>query len=261
MSPLRRLTLAWLLAAGAPAAAMRLPIPPEYGRVVLDGGATAARVPPVAFDHWRHRARFTCRLCHVDVGFAMSAGATRVSAASNRAGFHCGACHDGRRVIQGRVVFPACSDARTLDPGGACARCHAPADPARLVADWEQFAGPLPRDPFGGVDWEKAEAEGRVRPLDHLEGLSLRRPPMRNDREVLLPSRGSWMVDVIFSHPKHAAWNGCEVCHPEIFPSAGGGRVKMTMLQIANGEYCGACHDRVAFPLADCQRCHVRPVR
>jgi hypothetical protein len=40
------------------------PAPPAmYGRVVLD--SHAARSPgPVVFDHWLHRSKFTCRLCH-----------------------------------------------------------------------------------------------------------------------------------------------------------------------------------------------------
>jgi len=32
----------------------------------------------VVFDHWLHRAKFTCRLCHVDIGFAMKAEATDI---------------------------------------------------------------------------------------------------------------------------------------------------------------------------------------
>jgi hypothetical protein len=33
----------------------------------------------------------------------------------------------------------------------------------------------------------------------------------------------------------------------------------MTMPAIAAGEFCGRCHDRIAFPLSDCLRCHVKP--
>jgi hypothetical protein len=56
----------------------------RYGLVQLGNRAAGARVPPVSFDHWSHRARFTCRLCHVDVGFAMAAGQTGISASTNR---------------------------------------------------------------------------------------------------------------------------------------------------------------------------------
>ena len=61
-----------ILAAGllapraALAAAGRDAPPPELrGRVVLGEVSTRAGVLPVAFDHWRHRALYTCRLCHV----------------------------------------------------------------------------------------------------------------------------------------------------------------------------------------------------
>ena len=42
-----------------------------HGRVVLDNFSTDTGMPAVVFDHWRHRVLFTCRVCHVDVGFAM----------------------------------------------------------------------------------------------------------------------------------------------------------------------------------------------
>jgi c(7)-type cytochrome triheme protein len=78
---------------------------------------------------------------------------------------------------------------------------------------------------------------------------------------VQIRSQASWMTDVKFSHRKHAAWNGCEVCHPEIFPRTKAGATPFTMLDISGGQACGACHGKVAFPLAYCDRCHVKPVR
>jgi c(7)-type cytochrome triheme protein len=56
-------------------------------------------------------------------------------------------------------------------------------------------------------------------------------------------------------------WNGCEVCHPEIYPSTKSGTKKTSMIGISAGESCGVCHTKVAFPIADCERCHVKPVR
>ena len=52
------------------------PLPSEYGRVTINNFSQQAGLPPVVFDHWVHRSMFTCRLCHVDIGFAMAAGAT-----------------------------------------------------------------------------------------------------------------------------------------------------------------------------------------
>jgi c(7)-type cytochrome triheme protein len=62
------------------------------------------------------------------------------------------------------------------------------------------------------------------------------------------------MTDVLFSHRKHAVWNGCEVCHPEIFAP---GAQRYTMLEISAGEACGVCHGKVAFSLRECERCHL----
>lgn len=264
MSGPRRLLLAALalLPLAWPAPARDVVPPQRYGRVILGGFTGKAKVPAVAFDHWRHRALFTCRLCHVDVGFAMTAGATKVSASTNRSGFHCGACHDGKTQVRGKVVFASCSESGRIDESPACRRCHAPSDPARLLQDYQAFAEGLPRKGIaGGVDWEEAEATGKIRPLDFLEGTSIPRKPLKMEKEITIESRGAWMANVMFSHKKHAVWNGCEVCHPEIYPSTKSGSVKYSMFQIASGESCGVCHDRVAFPLADCERCHLAPVR
>ena len=40
----------------------RRPLPFEYGRVVIDNYSKRYRLAPVVFDHWLHRAKFTCRL-------------------------------------------------------------------------------------------------------------------------------------------------------------------------------------------------------
>jgi len=198
----------------------------------------------------------------VDVGFAMEAGATKVSASTNRDGFHCGACHDGKRLLAGKPVFAACSDAPRPLPPAPCGRCHRPGDPDALRRDFQAFAAGLPRAGLGsGVDWEAAEAQGKVKPVDFLEGVSIPRKPLPMDRDVALKSRAHWVAEIIFSHKKHAVWNGCETCHPEIFPSTRSGTLRYTMFRIYAGQYCGACHTSVAFPLADCERCHVKPVR
>jgi c(7)-type cytochrome triheme protein len=218
----------------------------QYGRVVLQG---SRGFPAVTFDHFRHRARFTCRLCHVDVGFAMKKGATGITDATNRKGFHCGACHDGK------IAFAACNG---TELGPTCRRCHGSDDAA---AARDHAALQLPRASFGEVDWQKAEEDGKVHPLDALEGVSMPRPPLKMDRDVSIESLGAWMTDVKFSHKKHAVWNGCEVCHPEIFPRTRAGSTRFTMFQIAEGESCGVCHGKVAFALAYCDRCHVKPVR
>jgi len=236
-------------------------VPPQkYGLVELGNRSAGIKVPPVAFDHWRHRARFTCRLCHVDVGFAMLAGQTGISASTNRSGYHCGACHNGEPLIGGEAVFAACSASKDIDESPDCRRCHRRRDPASLRKDYLALVERFPRKGQGDdVDWEAAETKGFIRPLDHVEGISIRRAPLKMDKEITIESSG-WMTNVLFSHRKHGVWNGCEVCHPEIFAGVKKGLTKYSMPEIFEGKYCGACHGKVAFPLLDCQRCHTMPV-
>jgi c(7)-type cytochrome triheme protein len=257
----RLLGAAALLAVASPSRAQMpvfpgYPEPHLYGRVVLDNFSTAAGVPPVAFDHWRHRPMFTCRLCHVDIGFVMASGRTQVSAATNRSKLHCGACHDGRTQVGGRAIFASCSEARTFDGSSSCVRCHR--DGSRDLRErFEAFTASFPRgrvDLPDWIDWERLEA--RTRPLDFLEGVSLRRDRLRNKTSFSIQAKGTWLGNVTFSHDKHSAWNGCEACHPEIFPTTRYGAARYGMEDIVAGEYCGACHNKVAFPIASCRSCH-----
>ncbi len=229
--------------------------PQEYGRVVIANHSRSAGRAPVVFDHWLHRARFTCRLCHVDIGFAMKAGATDITAATNAQGFYCGACHDGKRRFNDKTIFASCSgDAAPHD--AHCQKCHSWPATADQDRKFSAFAQTMPRGTFGdGIDWEAAESRGLIKPSDFLEGLSIKRPPLKAQQDFSIEPNVSWVSNVVFSHKKHAVWNGCEVCHPSIFPVKKGA-TKYTMLDIESGEYCGVCHDKVAFPLVYCERCH-----
>ena len=80
-----------------------IPSAENYGMVYLDNYSQKADVVPVIFDHWLHRAKFTCRICHIDIGFAMQTAATDINAVDNMNGYFCGSCHDGKRVIQGKI--------------------------------------------------------------------------------------------------------------------------------------------------------------
>ena len=238
-------------------------IPPErYGRVIIKKYSAPSGLAPVVFDHWLHRAKYTCRLCHVDIGFAMEAGASRINAAANMKGFYCGACHNDKSIHEKEKIFASCSDSFTHEESARCDRCHSLGKNVKKKYDFETFSKGLPKILFGNeLDWEEAEIKGFIKPLDFVEGSSIRRPPLKMDRDVPIESKAAWMPDVLFSHKKHAIWNGCEVCHPEIFPSTKQGAIKYSMFQIWDGEYCGVCHGKVAFPLSDCQRCHTKPVQ
>jgi len=249
----RRLT--WLavlvLLLGAAGGHAQIVAPADYGKVKLDTYSSKAGLGPVVFDHWLHRSKFTCRLCHVDIGFAMKAGASGIQARTNREGFHCGACHDGKKKLGDVTIFPSCSDAT---PGKECARCHSAQKDSRKY-DYATFTARFPKTVFG-VDWEEAEATGLIKPVDFLEGLSVRKPRLKQQEDLSLKSRVAWVSDIVFSHKKHTIWNGCEVCHPEIFPATQKGVIRYSMFNIKSGQYCGACHGKVAFPLEACSSCH-----
>ena len=82
------------------------------------------------------------------------------------------------------------------------------------------------------------------------------RAAQEDNLDIPIEARNTWVGDVVFSHRKHSIWNGCEVCHPEIFPLGSKGGFRFKMKDVEEGKYCGACHRSVAFPLAQCHRCH-----
>ena len=67
----------------------------EYGDVVINNYADAAGMRPVIFPHWFHRMRFTCKVCHADLGFKLKAGGNQITMSQILEGKFCGACHNG----------------------------------------------------------------------------------------------------------------------------------------------------------------------
>lgn len=234
----------------------RRPLPFEYGQVVIKNYSEAARLSPVVFDHWLHRTNFTCRVCHVDLGFAMKAGATDIRAVDNMNGYYCGTCHNGQKA------FSSCELEFGLKNTETCDRCHSLGKKIEKKFDFAEVTRNLPKERFGnGIDWERAEKEGKIKPVDFLEGVSIKRDKLVVQKDFELDAKVEGMPEIIFSHQKHTVWNGCELCHPEIFIGVKKGTTKYSMPEIYEGKYCGACHGSVAFPLLDCQRCHTQKVQ
>ena len=234
-------------------------LPPDYGKVVLNNYSLQSGMPPVVFNHWSHRRIYTCRLCHVDIGFAMETGGTKIRAADNIKGYYCGACHNGRNRHDGRNIFEACDREYQQKQYERCVRCHSLENGAKAEQIFQQFAATMPRETFGnGINWEKAEEEGKLKLVDHLEGVSVPKEKLKVQEDFSLKPKLEGMPDIIFSHAKHTFWSGCELCHPDIFVGIRKGSTKYSMIDIFDGKYCGVCHGRVAFPLTDCQRCHVK---
>src|SRR6266568_5143377 len=194
---MKRLAILLLLALALPSAARaeasgkkRRPLPYEYGTVVIKNHSEAAGLAPVVFEHWLHRAKYTCRLCHVDIGFAMKAGATDIKAADNMRGFYCGACHR-KPPTGGRAVFEACAQPSPHEQRPACLRCHSSGKNVKPEIEFSSFTRALPRGRFGnGVDWEKAELEHLISPADYQRGC--RSGASRSPRRRTSPSRRSW---------------------------------------------------------------------
>lgn len=152
----------------------RRPAPYEYGRVIINNYSERANLAPVIFDHWLHRTKFTCRLCHVDIGFAMKANATAIKAADNSTGHYCGTCHNGKIIIDGKKMFASCIKAKDLtwEEKTTCRRCHSLGWNVKPAYDFENVTRGLPIERFGN-------------------GLIGKRPKLRDLSSLLISLRGS----------------------------------------------------------------------
>jgi c(7)-type cytochrome triheme protein len=209
----------------------------RYGNLLLDRLATKKKAKPVSFSHWNHRRHFACRVCHTELGFTMKAGTTPITEAAIRKGEYCGACHNGA------VAFKV---------EGNCERCHngnIDANRSRFIS----LAG-LPRSGYADViDWVKAEDAGLIKPRGWLASKSRDIP---FDREFQLKAEWNMVPPAIFSHKIHTRQLDCSNCHPELFNPKKKGTEEFSMTSMLRGEFCGACHLSVAFPLHHCKRCH-----
>lgn len=118
----------------------------------------------------------------------------------------------------------------------------------------EALAG-FPVDSYGKVDWVAALRSGLIAPRADLEGED-RMEVL--DMDIVMKNTRQ-MPYVLFPHGAHTQWLDCSNCHPAIFESRAGAH-QITMNDIFRGEYCGKCHDRIAFvTYFSCERCHRVP--
>jgi c(7)-type cytochrome triheme protein len=231
------------------------PKPHAFGTVVIDNYSSKANKAPVVFQHWLHRARFSCRLCHVDIGFAMKGGATNITDQDIQRGLFCGSCHNGKIAFGQRGA-----NGEGPPDRASCGRCHSLGEQVESKHDFYEFQKNMPRERFGnGIDWQKAEESDKIVLVDYLEGISIKGMKIQDPAELELKPQEKNMPEIVFSHDKHSKWSGCELCHPEIFGVKQGGQ-PYSMEEIFAGKYCGVCHGPVAFPNIDCQRCHTKMV-
>ena len=217
----------------------------------VDLTSSAGDLFAVTYPHSSHTRWLTCDNCHPTI-FPLKAGQPPpvVTMANIRAGKQCGVCH-------GKVAFPV---------EGECPRCHTkippqtdwhpseePRKPIEQAASWDGAAKLLPIT-GGTPDWAKALTEGVIAPRPGVDPKAVDQPTFPMDVE-LIPADAP-LFKVIFPHGTHTALLSCTTCHPGIFQMAKGAD-PITMAKIYAGQYCGACHGKVAFAVpTGCPRCH-----
>lgn len=117
----------------------------------------------------------------------------------------------------------------------------------------------FPKDRRGEVDWVKTLRSGLITPRKNLLGDDpMDKNPMQElDLDILMKNTRE-MPWVKFPHLAHTQWLACSNCHPSIFVAKIDAN-PIDMIKILRGEFCGRCHDKVAFSLYICERCHSVP--
>lgn len=231
-----------LLNAAAEASFFNLPpLPPanEYGNIIISRASSSNGVKPVSFSHWQHRLKYTCRVCHSELGFNMKTNTTDITEMANRKGKYCGACHNGKISFR---------------HNGNCDKCHN-GNIAYTKDKFEIFSKlPFARTSHGdGINWVESLKQGIISPAHYVKTKSQDLP---FDKMLILDSEMNIIPPSIFPHKAHTAWLDCDSCHPEVFNIKKKTTKFFSMSYILKGEFCGVCHLNVAFPMDDCRRCH-----
>jgi c(7)-type cytochrome triheme protein len=100
------------------------------GLFLLSSSAAQVKSPPdftftqgkgspaaVTFSHAKHTANNPCSSCHVKVFKMKKGSAGDITMAKMKEPQFCGACHNGKTEVGGKVVFPT-------DDMANCQRCH-----------------------------------------------------------------------------------------------------------------------------------------
>lgn len=132
---------------------------------------------------------------------------------------------------------------------------HDPENPAiESLQDPSESLAQFPADRRGMVDWVEALDQGVIQPRQSLKG---KEDMLVMDMDIIFKDTGQ-MPYVRFPHLAHTKWLDCSNCHPAIFiPQKGANNPSMD--GILAGRHCGRCHDKVAFALWVCERCHSVP--
>lgn len=134
----------------------------------------------------------------------------------------------------------------------------APAPVRPRATRWSSYAAAaaeIPKDMMGNLDWVKAANEAVIDPSPAIDPDAAPSGVLEYDVRL---DPGIPNFEVVFPHAEHTYWLTCNSCHPAIFQMRAGAN-PITMGKIFEGEYCGRCHGKVAFPpQTGCPRCHVK---
>lgn len=120
-------------------------------------------------------------------------------------------------------------------------------DPTAAMADF-------PKDRRLQIDWVRTLEQGLINPRADLRGEG---DMLVMDMDIIMKNT-AYMPWVRFPHLAHTRWLHCSNCHPRIFlPQEGANAIEMN--KVLRGQFCGVCHDKVAFSLFVCERCHSIP--
>lgn len=217
-------------------------LPELYGDILIDRTSSKNRVRPVVFSHWLHRREYTCRVCHSELEFSMKTNTTEITEADNQAGRYCGACHNGRRAFR---------------QNGNCDKCHNGNIGYSSKKFLEFDSQPYPRNISGygnGINWVESQRIGMITPATYIRRKLQSKSQF--DRTFFFPSGISSLPPALFSHTSHVLWLDCNNCHPDLFSAKKNATKDISMTEIVKGNFCGACHLTVAFPMNDCDGCH-----
>ncbi|UCG79485.1 MAG: hypothetical protein JSV21_05655 [Nitrospirota bacterium] len=219
-----------------------LPPPSQYGNFLLNRTSEKAGQKPAIFSHWVHRTRYTCRVCHFELDFAMKTGDTEITEEANLNGEYCGACHNGD------IAFGHTED--------NCDKCHnGNIDYGR--EKFEELSKRLPKTPFGDkINWSRAIRKGLISPKQSVFDDNYESIPFK--KTLVLQPEWSMADDAVsvFRHKTHIRWLDCADCHPDIFNIKEKGTKHFRMKYILERKFCGACHYNVALPVQFCRPCH-----
>ncbi len=129
------------------------------------------------------------------------------------------------------------------------------APPIEKAQSWDEAEKILPKDKAGKVDWVQALKARVIAPRPSPNPADPEQAVL--DLDIELASSANKLFRVTYPHSAHTQWLACANCHPAIFPLRQAKPTVITMAKIRAGEYCGVCHGKVAFGVAnECHRCH-----